>query len=104
MNPQPSTVTVWRSGKLAAAAPAAPRRHGLEQMVGAALLALSAVVLAIYVSVLQREVRRSELMHEAQRTGQVLPAPCESDPDALRRGECLAGGEAAAPAVAVSLR
>jgi hypothetical protein len=99
MTPQSSTVTIWRSGRLAVPARQPRRRIDLEIMVGSALAVACAVVMALYVSVLQREVARSELLHEAQRTGHAVPVPCESDPDALRRGVCLT-----ADPVAVSLR
>ncbi len=97
-----STVTVWRSGKLAAPAPAPRHQLGLEVMVCAALLAMAAVVFAFYVAVLERAVTRGELAHQAQRLGRAAAVPCESDPDALRRGECLTNDDGAG--VAVSMR
>jgi len=74
MDTSPGTVTVWQSGRLAT--PLAPHRVRLTrtQWLGAALLALAAVVLAIFVGVLRQDVDRSELAHAAQRSGGVTQA------------------------------
>jgi hypothetical protein len=74
MDTSPGTVTVWQSGRLATRV--APRRARLtrEQWLGAALLALAAAVLAIFVGVLREDVDRSELAHAAQRSGGVTQA------------------------------
>jgi hypothetical protein len=90
MNTHPGTVTVWQSGRLA------PRAHGQrfgftrEQGLGAALLALSACVLAMFVAVLEQDVDRNELQHAAQRSRAVAEAQCEADQPADRRGRCIA--------------
>jgi len=84
------TVTVWQSGRLAPHAIARPvpftREHGLL----AALLAMTALVLALYVMVLQRDVDRGELAHQAQRSRAVAEAQCEADQPVERRGRCIA--------------
>ncbi len=71
MDTFPGTVTVWQSGRLAT--PEAPRRFRptRDQWLGATLLALAAVVLAIFVGVLREDVDRSELAHAVQRSGGV---------------------------------
>lgn len=87
------TVTVWQSGRLAPHVMA--RRFDLsqltrEQWIGAALLFLSGVVMAMYVSVLQRDVSAAEMAHMAQRSRAVAQARCEADQPAERRGQCIA--------------
>jgi hypothetical protein len=107
MDTNSGTVTVWQSGRLAPQL--ASRRFrvefGREQWMMAALLTLSAVVLAIYVGVLQRDVGRNELAHAAQRSRAVAEARCEADQPADRRGRCIAlfnGDVVAAQAPAVA--
>jgi hypothetical protein len=92
MNTTSDTVTVWQSGRLA---PQIARRRfefefGREQWLIAALLALCAGVLAIYVGVLQRDVDRSELAHAAQRAHATAEARCEAEQPADQRGRCIA--------------
>jgi len=93
MDTTPGTVTVWQSGRLAPHA-FAPRldlaRVTREQWLGCALLLMSALVLAVYVAVLQRDVSASEMEHMAQRSRALAEARCEADQPAERRGHCLA--------------
>jgi hypothetical protein len=93
MDTTPGTVTVWQSGRLAAHA-IAPRfdfaRVTREQWLASALLLASAVVMAVYVNVLQRDVSTSEMEHMAQRSRAIAEAQCEADRPAERRGQCLA--------------
>lgn len=93
MDTNPGTVTVWQSGRLAPHV-MAPRfdfaQITREQWLGAALLFLSGVVMAVYVAVLQREVSSAEMEHMAQRSRAVAEARCEADQPAERRGLCLA--------------
>jgi hypothetical protein len=93
MHTNPGTVTVWQSGRLAPHV-MAPRfdfaQITREQWLGAALLFLSGVVMAVYVAVLQREVSSAEMEHMAQRSRAVAEARCEADQPAERRGLCLA--------------
>jgi hypothetical protein len=92
MNTNSGTVTVWQSGRLAQ--PIAARRSGFEfgreQWLGAALLALSAVVLAVFIGVLQQAVDRGELQHATQRSRALAEAQCEADQPADQRGRCIA--------------
>lgn len=92
MNTNSGTVTVWQSGRLAPQI--ASRRFrfefGREQWLGAALLTLSAVVLAIFVGVLERDVNRGRLQHAMQRSRAVAQAQCEADQPADQRGRCIA--------------
>ena len=92
MNTNSGTVTIWQSGRLAPQL--ASRRFGFEfgreQWTMAALLVLSAVVLAIYVGVLRRDVVRNELAHAAQRSRAVAEAQCEAGQPAEQRGRCIA--------------
>ncbi len=87
---QSGTVTVWQSGRLAPHVIARPfeftREHGLL----AALLALSAFVMATYVMVLRHDVDRSEIARQEQRDRAVAEAQCESDQPAEQRGQCIA--------------
>ena len=93
MDTTPGTVTVWQSGWLASHA-IAPRldfaRVTREQWLGAAMLLMSGVVMAVYVSVLQRDVSASEMEHMAQRSRAIAEARCEAGQPAQRRGHCLA--------------
>ena len=90
MNTNSGTVTVWQSGRLAPHAGLRRFEFGREQWLGTALLALSALVLAVYVGVLERDVDRSELQHATQRSRAVAEARCEADQPADRRGRCIA--------------
>jgi hypothetical protein len=99
------TVTVWQSGRLAPQAIERRFEFTREQWMVAALLAASALVLALYVAVLERDVGRSELQHVAQRSRAIAEAQCEADQPAERRGRCIAlfngdvvAAQAAAPA------
>lgn len=98
------TVTVWQSGRLAPQAVERRFEFTREQWILAALLAASALVLALYVAVLERDVGRSEMQHMAQRSRAIAEAQCEADQPAERRGSCIAlfngdvvAAEAAAP-------
>ena len=86
------TVTVWQSGRLAPHI--ASRRFDTdftrEQWLMAALLLLSAVVMAVYVGVLRRDVSASEMEHMAQRSRAIAEAQCENDQPAELRGRCIA--------------
>jgi hypothetical protein len=92
MNANAGTVTVWQSGRLAPQV--ASRRYTFgfrrEQWLGAALLTLSAGVLAIFVGVLERDVDRGELQHAAQRSRAAAESRCEADRPADQRGRCIA--------------
>ena len=90
MDTPQGTVTVWQSGRLA---PRGEERHfefTREHWIGAALLALSACVLAMYVVVLQRDVDRNDMQHAMQRSRAVAEAQCEADQPADQRGRCIA--------------
>jgi len=84
------TLTVWQSGRLAPQA--RPRRLEFtrDQWIATALLLLSALVMALYVGVLERDVQRSAMAHLAQRSRAVAEAQCEADQPAERRGRCIA--------------
>ena len=84
------TVTVWQSGRLAPQALERRFEFTREQWILAALLAASALVLALYVAVLERDVGRSEMQHAAQRSRAIAEAQCEADQPAERRGRCIA--------------
>ncbi len=90
MSTHPGTVTVWQSGRLAPHAAARHFEFTREQWLVAALLALSALVLVAFVSVLQRDVDRSELQHATQRSRAVAEARCEADRPVDQRGRCIA--------------
>ena len=92
MNTNSGTVTLWQSGRLA---PQAVSRRfqfqfGRDQWLGAALLTLSAGVLAVFVGVLEKDVERGELQHATQRSRAVAEAQCEADQRADQRGRCIA--------------
>jgi hypothetical protein len=90
MSTHEGTATVWQSGRLA---PQAGARHielTPEQGLGAALLGLSALVLAVYVTVLERDVDRNALQRAAERSRAVAEAQCESEQPADQRGRCIA--------------
>ena len=84
------TVTIWQSGRLAPRVVERRFEFTREQWTGAAVLAASAVVLALYVAVLERDVGRSEMQHMAQRSRAIAEAQCEADQPSDRRGRCIA--------------
>jgi hypothetical protein len=101
MSTQEGTATVWQSGRLAPQNRPGGFEFTREQGLGAALLALSGLVLAAYVSVLQRDVDRNALQRAAERSRAVAEAQCESEQPADQRGRCIAmlnGDEVAAKA------
>ncbi len=103
MSTHEGTVTVWQSGRLAPRGGTRRLEFTREQWLGAALLALSAFVLAMYVAVLQRDVDRNSLQRATERSRAVAEAQCESEQPADQRGRCIAlfnGDEVAAQAPA----
>jgi hypothetical protein len=101
MDNDQGTLTIWQSGRLAPRV-AAPRfEFGRNQAIAVALLVLSALVLAAYVAVLERDVDGSELAHQMQRARAQAEAQCEADRPMQLRGRCIAllnGDEVAAQA------
>ena len=92
MNTPSSTVTIWESGRLVAA-PTAPRAEFAftrERWIGAVLLVLCAVVMTVYVVVLERDVGRSELAQAGLRSRAVAEVACESSQPVAARGSCVA--------------
>jgi len=113
MNNPSSTVTVWEGGRLALATPPQRLEFGRDRWIAAALLLLSAIVLALFVAVLVQDVQRGALRHEERHTRALTAAQCESQATVDARDDCraqLAGAGAAlasrdtAPADAVSAR
>ena len=90
MTTHEGTATVWQSGRLAPQAAARHLELTPEQGLGAALLGLSALVLAVYVTVLERDVDRNALQRAAERSRAVAEAQCESEQPADQRGRCIA--------------
>ncbi len=90
MDNHPGTVTVWQSGRLAPRAASHRFEMTGEHWLVAALLALSAFVLTMFVAVLQKDVDHNALAHMAQRERAVAEARCESDQTADQRGRCIA--------------
>ncbi len=64
------TLTVWQSGRLAPqlAARRFPFQFGREQWIVGVTLVLSVIVMAVFVAVLEHDVDRGALQHEAQRS------------------------------------
>jgi hypothetical protein len=69
-----NTVTIWQSGKLAPHTAMRGVEFGREHWLGAALLVLSAIVMALFVAVLEKDVARSAMQHETQRSYPVADA------------------------------
>ena len=90
MDTTSGTVTVWQSGRLAPQRAAARFEFHREHWLLAGLLVLSAIVLTMYVVVLERDVGSGELQHAAQRSRAVAEAQCEADQPAQLRGRCIA--------------
>ena len=90
MDNHPGTVTVWQSGRLAPRAAPRPFEFTGEHGLVAVLLVLSALVLAMFVTVLQKDVDRNEMAHATQRERAIAEAQCESDQPADQRGRCIA--------------
>jgi hypothetical protein len=103
MDTHQDTLTIWQSGRLAPQARSRSFEISRERWLEAGLLALSAVVMAVYVSVLQHDVDRNALQRAAERSRAVAEAQCESEQPADQRGRCIAlfnGDEVAATAPA----
>ncbi len=90
MSTHQGTVTVWQSGRLAPRDGERQFEVTREQWIVAALLVLSAFVLAMFVLVLERDVDRSESQHAMQRSRAVAEAQCEAGQPAGQRGRCIA--------------
>ncbi len=86
------TVTVWESGRLVAAPPAPSQmpRFRREQWIGGALLVACALLMTLYVCVLERDVNRAALQRDEMRAREVAEGACESTRAADGRGACLA--------------
>ena len=84
------TVTLWQSGRLAPRLAARRFDFTREHALGAALLVLSALVLAAFVAVLENDVGNGALAHQAQRSRAQAEAQCEADQPAQLRGRCIA--------------
>jgi hypothetical protein len=95
------TVTVWQSGRLARQTGARSLEFSREHWLAAGLLVLSAIVLTMFVVVLERDVHSGEIQHAAQRSRAVAEAQCEADQPAQLRGRCIAmlNGDVVAPGV-----
>jgi hypothetical protein len=100
MPTSPATVTVWESGRLKPQASSRPVDFGRDAWIATASLTLSAIVLAVFVAVLERDVNRSEMAHGQQRARAVAEAQCEAAQPAESRGSCIAlfNGDATATA------
>jgi hypothetical protein len=90
MDNHPGTVTVWQSGRLAPRAASRPFEFTGEHWLVAALLLLSALVLTMFVAVLEKDVGRNEMAHVAQRERAIAEAQCEAGQPADQRGRCIA--------------
>ena len=92
MNTNSGTVTVWQSGRLAPHLASRPTsfEFGREHWLGAALLTAAAVVLAVFIGVLENDVDRGDLQHATQRSRAVAEAQCEIDQRVDQRGRCIA--------------
>jgi hypothetical protein len=84
------TVTVWQSGRLAPQAVSRPVEFTRDHALFSALLLLSALVMALYVVVLQRDVDRGAIVRQEQRSRAVAEAQCEANRTAGQRGRCIA--------------
>jgi hypothetical protein len=102
MNSDSNTVTIWQSGKLAPHVGVRRIEFGRQHWLGAGLLVLAAIVLALFVAVLEQDVDRGEMQHATQRARAVAEARCEADQPAPWRGRCIAlfNGDALATAAA----
>jgi hypothetical protein len=90
MSTHEGTVTVWQSGRLAPRAGTRQFEFTREHWLVVALLALCALVMAIYVSVLRHDVDRNALQRATERSRAVAEAQCESEQPADQRGRCFA--------------
>ena len=90
MDNHPGTVTIWQSGRLAPRAVPRPFEFTGEHWLVAALLVLSALVVTMFVAVLEKDVDRNEMAHVAQRERAIAEGQCEADQPADQRGRCIA--------------
>ena len=90
MDTTSGTTTVWQSGRLASRPAPQPFEFGAERWLATAMLVLSALVLAAYVVVLQRDVDGGAMQHQAERSRAVAEAQCEAGQPVELRGRCIA--------------
>ena len=90
MDTTSGTVTVWQSGRLAPRRATRRVEFGHRHWLMSGLLALSALVLAEFVAVLERDVDSSAMQHAALRSRAVAQAECEAGQPARLRGRCVA--------------
>ena len=74
MNSNLNTVTIWQSGKLAPHIATPGFEFGRAHWLGAGLLVLAAVVMALFVAVLEKDVDRGAMHNETQRSHAVAEA------------------------------
>ena len=88
MDSNVNTVTLWQSGRLAPHIATRRFEFSRGHWLGAALLVLAAIVLALFVAVLEREVGRGEMQHAANRARASAAAQCEAERPSQARGRC----------------
>ncbi|HEX7639201.1 MAG TPA: hypothetical protein VF457_12465 [Burkholderiaceae bacterium] len=89
MNPSSPSVVVWESGRLARPLRRAPV-PGPRAWLYIALLAGAALLLAAYVSVLERAVERTQLARAQRHERTLALAQCEADRPPAEFGFCRA--------------
>jgi hypothetical protein len=100
MNTPSSAIALWDNGRLVPPEP--PFQMDADQALEAALWVACAVVLAIFVAVLEHGVHRSELRQAEARARAIAEAECESSRPAETRAACLAVFDGGAPEAAVA--
>jgi len=90
MDTTSGTVTVWQSGRLAPRIATRRLDFDRERWLIAGLLVLAAIVFAMFVVVLERDVDAGQMQHAVQRSRAVAEAQCEAGQPAQLRGRCIA--------------
>jgi hypothetical protein len=86
MDTTSGTVTVWKSGRLAPQGATQRFEFDREHALICGLLALSTLVFAMFVVVLERDVDSGAMQHARA----VAQAQCEAEQPARLRGRCIA--------------
>ena len=97
-----NALALWDNGRLVPRPRSRSFPFDREQVLCAVFGIAALVVFAIFVAVLENDVRRSELAQAAQRARVVAEAECESARPAATRGGCVALFDGATPDAALA--
>jgi hypothetical protein len=102
MNTPSSAIALWDNGRLVLRQPEPPFEMSAGQALEAALWVACAVMLALFVAVLEHGVHRNEMRQAELRARAIAEAECESSRPAETRAACLAVFDGGSPDAAVA--